>query len=511
MTIPELITVWQAQPFRPFRMHTTRGIFDVAFPWQFGLTPTMRVALVVEGTRAETFALDEIERCEPTGDAVDLATLMGGLAPETVGQAAQILATATSDPVADAAAAQEVAQRFDPGRVTFLTATEKATGIFLVYAVVTTGDGAKKMFSNVGTRWNVHGVERFENGTTVYLHHLDHPTIEQRVILWPPHHGTFDSFAEATTPEALLQELQRRDATLSAKPATPFEPKAAYFRSILPEYPLPPPRRRTEAAAFDEDADPAERDRYTLQLVPLDLGGGRIVQNPVLKDAKLERTLFDLTHTPWDAGAARVGRDWRLTLRHGSYAGKSFELHIACERHTARIDADRRALPLAFIERHFRNFTLYTGWDLMFATLRAGPVKRHQPDVVVPLAGGFRVEMWAGWNIYPVPFLQPRIIDPDGRTVFDLRTSGWAAAIRPYDDRPALTLVPVSEARADRDGSTARALVLDLITHRVTCPGVEGATTIGLLQGWLHQFRGAAWARDELPKFLSKGRLVPGP
>jgi hypothetical protein len=60
MNIQDFIPIWQAQPFRAFRVHTARGEFVVTYPMAAALIPLMRVALVVDDARVETFALEEI-------------------------------------------------------------------------------------------------------------------------------------------------------------------------------------------------------------------------------------------------------------------------------------------------------------------------------------------------------------------------------------------------------------------------------------------------------------------
>ena len=52
-------------------------------------------------------------------------------------------------------------------------------------------------------------------------------------------------------------------------------------------------------------------------------------------------------------------------------------------------------------------------------------------------------------------------------------------------------------------------LELDLITHQVTCPNLEGSTTIGMVQALLRRVRGVPWLLEEIPKWFEKGRMLP--
>src|SRR6185295_19329771 len=94
MTLQEFISLWQAQPFRAFRMHTRRGEFIVNNPMCAALTPQMRVAIVVDDTRVETLSLNEIEQCEPFGEPMSLAEALAAVPSETLSGRAQLLSAA---------------------------------------------------------------------------------------------------------------------------------------------------------------------------------------------------------------------------------------------------------------------------------------------------------------------------------------------------------------------------------------------------------------------------------
>jgi len=126
---------------------------------------------------------------------------------------------------------------------------------------------------------------------------------------------------------------------------------------------------------------------------------------------------------------------------------------------------------VGFIEREFRNFVLYERWNLLIGTLRNGPDRLKQPDLVIPLAQGFVAEMWAGETRFPLPFLQPLILDSDGTTLLDFRATTWGASIGGEKATPVITLRLWSYEQEKRSTEATFDLKMNLVTHRVTCAG----------------------------------------
>src|SRR6185295_1155327 len=112
---------------------------------------------------------------------------------------------------------------------------------------------------------------------------------------------------------------------------------------------------------------------------------------------------------------------------------------------------------------------LYELWEPMIGALLAGPVKRKHPDVVIPIADGFNAALWAGEPRFPAPFLQPHIVDSEGRPILDLRATTWSAAILADAKCPVVTLVFSSGVQETPRATNPYPLDLDLVTHRVTC------------------------------------------
>lgn len=504
VTLHEFIGVWQAQPFRAFRLHTARGAFDVAYPLGAGLLPSMRIAVVADGARVETFSPGEVVRCEITGEPLALAAAIGAVSPDVLGRDAQLLAAASAADTPDAEKPRP--PEFDAGTVTFV-ALRTGDGVFHVQAGLSSRDGAL-LFNTIGTRWNLHGVETFENGTSLFLHHLDHPTEEQRLIFWPPNRGTFESFAEATSITALTKELLRRDNRLSARPAPEVKPGADYFRSIQRGPDAPPP-----AAARDRDGEPQPYDpeRHKVEFVPTEVGPHHWASGVRVVDAKREETIFDLTGTLWDAEVVTDGPVWKLSLRRWPEGQRYLHLELDVWNRTMRIEGGRGDLPLHFVERHLQNLILHERWEPMLAALRAGPQPILEPELTLPLGADFHVELWPGDVRWGVPFLQPRFLSPDGRTLLDLRGTTWAAMVQAINETGVVGLRFVSSERENSVEAARLRLAVDLVSHRVTCRGLEGSTSLGMLQGLVRRVRGVKWMLEEIPQWMAKGRRVPVP
>ena len=425
----------------------------------------------------------------------------------TLPTAEQIAATIAEAQRQVMAAAAE-SMKMDPGTASFLSAFAK-TGEHIALASVADRHG-KPLFSTAGTRWNVHGVEQFENGTSLYLHHLDHPCIEQRVIIWPPDNGTFESFAESMPLAALGAELHKRGEALAKKPATPFEPPAGYFRdsAFKPrKFYIPPPDRDGDRAPFDPD-------RFVIDAEPAEVNGERLAAELDIFEKKNKNRIFSLVGSGWDAQVEISGPLVNVTLRPPSDVKKTVKLWIDLENFVVRLPDRSEALPIDWVERHIRNFVLYGLWDEFLASLKAGPRPAETPDLALAVPGGFTLELWPGETRHALPFLQPRVIDKKGQPVFDARGSQWGAMVDMDDRRPMVVLRLVSTdiaEREDRFAGAKYALTLDLVSRRAVIGGMEGGTFVGRLQEMVQRVRGVKWLVEELQELTKKGKLVPLP
>ncbi len=507
MTLQDFIALWQAQPFRAFRIHAAHDVVTVNYPLAVALTADMKIIGITGDGRCAAFSCEEIEQFEVIGEPVSVADAINAVPPEILARNAELLAAATQSPASVVEDTKSRLASLDPGQVT-LRGFTAGKGVHFVEASVSATKGGP-VFTTAGTRWNLHGVDQFENGTSLYLHHADHPAVEQRVILWPPDSGTFKSFGEAKPFAGLRTELIRKDERLAKKPATAKELPAAYFRKILPIYPVIEPDDRADF--FGDEPDDADFDRFEIHLVPHTLPDGGVVQNPCLVDVPAESILFSLTETDWDATFTRGKNTITLVLRHPRHPADGFEVVIDPYLLSAEMPGVGTGLPLGFIERELRNFVLHDRWNLLIGALRNGPDRLKIPDLVIPLAGDYVAEMWAGETRFPLPFLQPLILDADGATLLDFRATPWAASIVADDKRPVVTLRLWSHEKKNRCAPPEFDLKLNLVTHRVTCAGHEGSTTIGMVQAMIRHARGTQWGMEEMTNWLAKGKRLPMP
>lgn len=502
MSIQDFVTLWQARPFRAFRLRTARGAIEVDYPLQATLTPD-EVVLVAGAAGVERLTLADIEGGDPVGPALAPEQVVAAVDPVRLARDASLLSNASAECSAPADEVRRPA--CDPGRVEFRL-SRGPKGERMVNVAVQQRNGTP-LFSTDGTRWNVHGTERFENGTSLYLHHLDHPTVEQRVIIWPPDRGTFESFSEALDLAPLRRELEKRDLRLAARPAKESSPPAAWFRQITPDYPRPKVDGRR--AAFGSGRDEDDFDRFELRFVTRELADGRTVRNPCVLDVLGEEIVFNLVDTEWDATGKRGDETFALALNHAGVPDVAFALTLDPRRLTARVGGERAAVPLLFLERQLQNFCLHRRGNLLLAALRAGPTRARESALLIPLADGFRAELWPGDVRVPLPFLQPRLLDAHGRTLLDLRATAWAAEVEPWAATPGVTLRLVSHEPTRRRAPLRLELQIDLVARQVTCRGVKGSTSLGMLQALVRHVRGVKWLNEELPAWLAKGRAVP--
>lgn len=508
MTIQEFIPYWQPQPFRPFQLLTSGGSFPVPTPLHIALTPGMDVAVIVETSgslHVELVPLAQIRQCEFTGPPQELAELIPGIEPARLTRISQLLAAVTME-TAPATAEEKVApavSSVSSGSLTFHS-SQTPEGVLWVHVVVADRDG-ETMFSTFGTRWNLHGVESFESGTSLYLHHLDNPTVEQRVILWPPDRGTFQSFSEAQSPTELTAELVKRDAQWTEKPAVHTEPTQAYLRRIARKFPF---SSRNDALALLGREDPGP-DRFALQTVTRKTAKGASVRNVQVTDTLLKSVLFDLTGTDWHCLARSTIAPDQLSLRYGP-KGPALKLTVDWIDGAAIVNTDPTVLPLSFVARQLIHFQLHEHWPVLLAALSAGPVSSGEPELKLPAPTGFQLDLWPGEPHVALPFLQPRIVDPRGRTLVDFRTSNWGAVVRVNPAESQLALQLISSAPGERINDPSLEVWLDLVTHRVSSRHFAGWTPLGLFQRLVRTVSGVPWMREELPLWLAKGKSLPG-
>ncbi|MBC7772273.1 MAG: hypothetical protein H7210_07255, partial [Pyrinomonadaceae bacterium] len=143
---------------------------DIFQPLQIAMAPNMQTVMLALDDEAISFKVEHIERCE----WIELGDASAGFHSGNPDSQTRTLITETPAP-------HTYSQ--DPGTPVFMSFTS-TDGHRLTQVSVDNRQG-RSCFTTAGTRWDIHGLESFENGRSVYLHHLDNPTLEQRVIIWP--------------------------------------------------------------------------------------------------------------------------------------------------------------------------------------------------------------------------------------------------------------------------------------------------------------------------------------
>lgn len=488
MTPLDFVGFWHANPFRPFRILTASAVFDVTSPLQVAMSPSMQRVTVTLDDAAHSLDVADILRCESLAPACDPGTPAHPLTPAPA-----------APPHIDLSRYQP-----DPGVVSLLSVT-LTDGNALSHVAVRDRDG-NPAFSTAGTRWDIHGVERFENGASLFLHHLDDPTTQRRVLVWPGSGGSLDSFAERSDAQGLNAALRDLDTQLTSKPIDPAPPER-YFQDATPAI-KPPPKPFRNYWELDRP-EPFNAARFTLDSDHTEYGPHRWVEAVRITDTMNKEVVLDLFGTSWDCDVTREPDSHALTLSLGHHPG-SVSLHIKPDKRTARLLPDGVDIPLDFANRHLRNFSLYAPIDALRAALRAGPQGSSYPAVVLPDHRGHRIELWAGHADWPTPFLHPRILTPAGRVLLDLRGSWWAALVESDQADTALTMLLWFRDEPGRNEVLSHRLWIDLPSRRVTCRNVPGFTTLGVIHHLAQHSRDPGYLlRDLREAFARGGALTP--
>lgn len=499
MSVLAFMSLWQAQPFRPFRvrMRDGRGV-DVLDPRQAAASPDLQNFVVLgAGGGVVMFQPHAIASCDPiVGEPAEPSDAPGPPAPPASGtmpaDAVARLLAAGVDPAVIAG------YEPDPGQVRTMASTA-TDGARLVHVAISDRAG-RPMLNTLGTRWTLMGLDTFENGRTLSLIHADDPNLQRRVIVWPPDKATLDTYAEARPPAGVQAELAALDAAARAAPAD-LRPPSEYFASIVVPTPDDPPLLAEQCRV---EALPAERGPHHLAKELRVLGpDGR----PVL----------DLTSCGWFGEAERDGACWRLQLAR---ADDDYYLRVQVDpaRRAARIDA----CPwLAFprFERVFRNSDLYEDPEALRRALAGAPSPGERPEVAFPLAGGHTLELWPGPRDVPTPFLHPRLLGPGGRALLDLRGSPWGAIVE-WPDRlahlppahalpgAAFALRLIHRDPRERHEASRPRLGIDLDNRRVVARDPDGAAPLGVLHALAHAHGVGSLLAGRLAEALVRGRGV---
>ncbi len=480
MSSLDFISLWRAQPFRPFRVNTLNNtVFDVVQAQQVGISPGLRLIVVaVADNRFEVLVPEQIGTCEVITDAMPAIPLA---AP-----------TVTMD---------DPDMKQSPGGIKFLAFTGK-DGRGLVQFTVSDRKG-NPILSTAGTRWDLHGLETFENGRSLYIHHADDPTLMKRIIVWPPNSATLDSFAEAMPPADLMSQLMEMDADARANPQEPPLHKE-YLKSVGTIKAYVPPKNMVNG----REEEISDEERFTIETEDREAGPHHWVHAPQLTDTVTGEAMLDLFGTNWDASHTGKAPDIVFELRHYSPGTQFLEFRVNPIAGMAKVNGND--MPLTILGRHLANYVLYENWDSLMATLASTPVIPPEPHAEVVFAGpaGSVIEMWPGAKNWPLPFLSPRIVSAAGKTILDMRGSVWTAMVRLNGPLIWLHLI-----HKDPDEQTPMPLRIDInpVSHRVTAKSIPGSTVLAELNPAIHKCRTASWMLEELQELFARGADLPLP
>lgn len=474
----DLISLLRSEPFRPFRIHTAAGAaFDIGDPRQVGASPGGRLFIaVLSDGHFEVLTPELIQRCE-------------------------VISTATPPIPAAPPAATSFLTKPNKGRVAISAATER-DGRRLAHIAVS-ADKRTVILSTAGTRWDLSGLETFDNGRTLYLHHADDPSLHKRVIVWPPETATFESFAEAAPASELERQLRELDIEARAAPKNPPGPPASYFKSTKPppgyEPPMPPTTGRESGPAPD---DP---NRFEFRGDLYEAGANMWCNCPTLIDTLTGTVMFDLSNTNWDATPKRDGDYWIFELRH--YPDPNHSLTMVIDPKVALVHFGGPLIPLHIAARHLINYTLYRSWDgLLHVFSTELPI--DEPHITIS-AAGCSIELWPGAGSIKPPFLTMRIVGPSGRAILDLRGTLWGAYLELNDP----SLIRFSLIHTDEKTRYAfrPRLIIEPTSQRITSDTLPGCTTLAAFAEAARTCRTPEWLLEDLTALFARGLEIPLP
>lgn len=531
MSALEFISKWKAVPFAPFRVIRADGTtLRITDPGQVAAPSDLRRFVIMTGTGLESLTPDDLESCTIAADLPSPTSAAASAPPAedpTAAMMREVLARVERDRLRRSAqlhalGATRAAVPADP-------ATHRGTtpAQWLLSPAVADGTGAP-CFSLVGTRFDLHGIEQFENGISLFVHHLDDPLTEHRFIIWPPEQGTLKTFSEAQPLAELAADAARLDAIITDTPTREPKETKRFTSPPMAHEPVRQPR------AYDDRFGPqpeVDKSRFALTLDALEVARHMMASRPLLTDTLASAPLLDLTATSWDCEVSGSPESPTLALRHYPDGGRWTTATIDAPARTATIDGST-IIPVRFLQQHLANFGLHHRWHDMLAALRAGPVPLDEPEIRIHLpsprltggpgdpprptedVGGWTVEFWGAGESAPLPFLWPRIVRGDGVSLLDWRGAPFGAGIIAWN-KPGLaglTFHPViADARERQKNRRNVWIVIDLPSRRVTSAMLPGSTSLGVLHHLGRTCRTLSWFLQDLEEALARGIQLPLP
>jgi hypothetical protein len=484
----------------------------------------LRRFVIVTETGSESLSADELESCAITADpahspaaagedptAAIMREIMARQEREKLGRRAVVRALAAVRSAAPADAAKN--KPATPAEWALTPAIASGTG--------------EPCFSLAGTKFDLHGIEVFENGVSLFLHHLDDPLTERRFIIWPPGQGTAKTFSEAQPLPQLAADTVKLDGiisdmpTLSVKETSKFHSPELKHESVR-NSPTHDDRYGTKGASGASGAN--EKPRFALTLHTDEVAPHMWASRPLLTDTLASRPLLDLTGTFWDCEVEGEADSPKLSMRHYPDGGRWLTATINAAARSATCEGSG-AIPVRFLQQHLANFGQHHQWEAMIAALRAGPLPADQPELRFEIPapqngacashiGGWTLELWGAGDTAPLPFLWPRIIRSDGVVLLDWRGGPFGAGVVIWNkpNIAGLTLHPIIADERERQKDRRNVwIVVDLPSRRVTSAMLPGSTSLGVLHNLGRTCRTNSWLLQDLEQALARGTQLPLP
>lgn len=435
------------------------------------------------------------------------------------------------------------------GGVTSMMACTIDAGVRCVFVGVKTRKD-QPMLNTLGTRFTLTGLEGGENYTTLYLAHLDDPTLLQRIIVWPPNAATLTDFSDSAPPADVEGQLRLLDAQARSKPRdAAAAPNYADAMARGTPGPSTPPTHNPELRAIARDPrndDPEPHAELDERVSPFAQRGEWLESRLVRGDGV---PLLDLFDSGWHSSGriesdppgglcpqARFDLRWQAFARNADWFLDGMRLGLRIDAQgLAHVESAKgwvEARPASFVQWHLRAMAIHEDAAAMLNAITVGPLGAAGPALRLKLTRSYTLELWPAPHKVEQCLLQPRIVDWEGRALLDSRGSGWGVRLEwlrahyPTPNQPtthepldagtfALGLIPTYLYDKDRMGLAACELIVNPSERRVwhapqACdPWSNGFLALSEFHKLLHDCKDVGMLRDWMRDRFPRSTMIP--
>lgn len=427
------------------------------------------------------------------------------------------------------------------GGVTSMMACTIDGGVRCVFVGVKTRKD-QPMLNTLGTRFTLTGLEGGENYTTLYLAHLDDPSLRQRIIVWPPDAATLSDFSESAPAEEIEARLRLLDADArSERRDAACDPGYADAMANREAGPSTPPVENPEVRKIvrdPRDEDAAEPFAELEERVSPFAQRGEWLEARLIRGDRV--TLMDLFDSGWHstgrldgnppnafAPEAHFDLRWPTFARHADWMLDRQRLGMRIDEHgLAHIECSKgwvEARPAKFVEWHLRAMAIHGDAAAMLNAITVGPLGSAGPALRLELGKAYTLELWPAPHRVEECMLQPRVLDQEGRVLLDARGSGWGVRlewIAPWHEPIgpgmfALGLIPTYPHSKDRFAMASCELVVSLNERRVYRAPLDseayasGFVGLSEFHTLLHDCKSVDMLREWMDDRLMRSVMIP--